>query len=169
MRKILLFVIFVFVFTGLVSAQEEEKPAEKGGIKPFLASCCIGPRVGLEMNEGEEVTTSEKVAFIGQIVGPCLGGCLFFIPPLSGCLTGCITLGTRGYMAYDMGAKKNGIGGFFASCCIGPRVGEELHERNIRTYEWIGAFCVIGRILTGLEAYQGKTMTEIEVAEGLRK
>ena len=157
--------VLITLFAGMILQAEET-----GGIKPFLASCCIGPRVGLEMNEGEKVTTSEKAALIGQIVGPCIGGCLFFIPPLSGCTMGCITLGTRGYMAYDMGAKENGITGFFASCCLGPRVGAELGERKIRIYEWLSFNgCCIGRILTGFEAFQGKTMTEIEVKEGLRK
>lgn len=164
MRKILLFVIFVSVFTGLVSAQEEEKPAEKGGFVPCLATCMIGPRVGLEMNEGIDINQSEWIMLGGQVVG---GG-------VTGAMTGlgsAIVTGTRAYMAYDMG-NKNGFEGVLASYCLGPRVGNELDYRKIRMKEWLSlvpCVCIYPMITIPLEAYGGKTMTEIEVAEGLRK
>jgi len=164
MRKILLFVIFVSVFTGLVSAQEEEKPAEQGGFAPCLATCMIGPRVGLEMNEGIDINQSEWIMLGGQVVG---GG-------MTGAMTGlgsAIVTGTRAYMAYDMG-NKNGFEGVLASYCLGPRVGNELDYRKIRTKEWlrfVPCVCIYPMITIPLEAYEGKTMTDIEVAEGLRK
>ncbi|MDI6841123.1 MAG: hypothetical protein QMD71_09830 [bacterium] len=38
-------------------------PQKKGGINPFLASLLIGPRVGLEMNEGKTIETTEWIDF----------------------------------------------------------------------------------------------------------
>jgi len=71
-------------------------------------------------------------------------------------------------MAYKTGGNKNGMNGFAASFRIGPRVGAKLHKREIRDNEWL-MFRFVGTCLIGAEAYRGKTMTEIEVAEGLRK
>src|SRR5690349_15721492 len=39
-----------------------------GGVWPFLASCCIGPRVGLEMNEGVAVREVEQFSWL-PVVG----------------------------------------------------------------------------------------------------
>lgn len=39
-----------------------------GGPWPFLASCCIGPRVGLQMNEGVAVRDVEQFSWL-PIVG----------------------------------------------------------------------------------------------------
>jgi hypothetical protein len=39
-----------------------------GGVWPFLASCCIGPRVGLQMNEGVAVRDYEQFSWL-PIVG----------------------------------------------------------------------------------------------------
>ena len=129
----------------------------EGGAGPCLASACIGPRVGLEMNEGKKIQTSEWIA---------LGGTLIFgsVPA--------IPLGTRAYMAYDTGGKTNGFEGFLASYFLGPRVGAELHERRIRSDEWLRLVPCVNiypYFSISMEAYQGRTMTEIEVAEGLRK
>ena len=129
----------------------------EGGAGPCLASACIGPRVGLEMNEGKKIQTSEWVA---------LGGALIFgsVPA--------IPLGTRAYMAYDAGGKANGLEGFLASYFLGPRVGAELRERRIRSDEWlmlVPCVNIYPCFSISMEAYQGRTMTEIEVAEGLRK
>lgn len=155
MRKItIIFLIIVLASTTLIGQNEDTLPSEKkGGLNPCLASFCIGPRVGLEMNEGKKIQTSEWIGFGGQLLGSIHPS----LPTLA-----------RGYMAYDTGGKQNSMTGFFASFFIGPRVGQELHERKIRTKEWL-TFCGIGTCLIGWEAYKGKTMTEIEVAEGLRK
>jgi hypothetical protein len=75
-------------------------------------------------------------------------------------------------MAYDMGAKKNGFEGALASFFLGPRIGNELDVRKIRTKEWlqlVPCVCIYPMITIPLEAYKGKTMSEIEVEEGLRK
>lgn len=138
----------------------------KGGIVPALASCMIGPRVGLEMNEGNDtIYQSEWIALGGSVVGSALTG--YFAP-----LGSAISVGTRAYMAYDMGGKSNGLEGALASYCLGPRVGNELHYRKIRTLEWlqlVPCVCIYPMIALPLEAYKGKTMTEIEIEEGLRK
>ena len=161
MKKLLLLVILVFVFAGLAFAQQGEKTEKSGGVVPCLATCLIGPRVGLEMNEGVKVNTSEYIALGGLVIGPAVGGNIGTL----------ISMGTKGYMAYDMGGK-NGFKGILGSYCLGPRIGNELDYRKIRTKEWliiVPCACIYPMITIPLEAYKGKTMTEIEVAEGLRK
>ena len=150
--------ICIFVITILLSGITVQ--AEEGGFVPCLASCCIGPRVGLEMNEGKEIQQSEWIMLGGQLIGGI---------PVIGQIA---TTGTRAYMAYDMGAKKNGLEGALASFFLGSRVGNELDYRKIRTMEWlklIPCVCIYPAIAIPLQAYNGKTMTEIEVEEGLRK
>ena len=123
--------------------------AEKGGIYPMFGSCCVGPRIGLEMNEGKEIQQIEWIAFV-----------LNFIYGIGHIVSG-IAQGS-----------KNGVGGFFASCCLGPRVGEQLDQRKIRVMEWlllVPIISIVPWIITGIDAYQGKTMTQIEQKEGLRK
>jgi len=159
MKKLIVNVlILIFLVTGLFAA-------EKGGIVPCLATCLIGPRVGLEMNEGKPINTSEWIGAAGTF----LGGPLGYMIPYVGSL---IPLACKGYMAYDMGYKANEFPGFAASFCIGPRVGNELGTRKIRMKEWLSlvpCVCIYPMITIPLEAYQGKTMTEIEAKEGLRK
>jgi len=136
--------------------------ANPGGIGPALASCLIGPRVGLEMNEGnDEIHLSEWIALGGLVVG----GSAKWPFTIAGNM---ISNGTRAYMAYDRGGINNSFEGALASFFLGPRVGNELHYRKIRTNEWL-QLCCIGKILITVEAYEGKTMTEIEIEEGLRK
>lgn len=156
MYKIVVLILPLMLSSAIVVGQEEpeEQPVKKGGLNPCLTSVFIGPRVGLEINEGKKIQTIEWIGFFGSYAG--------------GYVHSSIPVLTRTYMAYDTGGKKNGFTGFAASYCIGPRVGAQLHERKIRTREWL-QFCVIGTCLIGWEAYQGKTMTDIEVAEGLRK
>ncbi|MDO9548636.1 MAG: hypothetical protein Q7J65_06715 [Candidatus Marinimicrobia bacterium] len=133
-----------------------------GGLGPALASCLIGPRVGLEMNEGNnEIHLSEWIALGGLIVG----GSAKWPFTVAGNM---IANGTRAYMAYDRGGINNSFEGALAGFFLGPRVGNELHYRKIRTNEWL-QLCCIGKILITIEAYEGKTMSEIEIEEGLRK
>jgi len=66
------------------------------------------------------------------------------------------------------GYQAAGINGALIGCCLGPRVGAQLNTRKVRTNEWL-QLCCVGRILIPFEAFSGKTMTEIEVKEGLRK
>ena len=127
-----------------ISVAAIAQTAGKGGCGPFFASCCLGPRIGLELNEGVAIQGYEWFNLIGI-----------------GVLIGAIN-----------DAGKNGMSGFFASCCIGPRVGGELDKRKIRTMEWVSLIPYIGiipDIMMAAEAYDGKTMTEIEKSENLKK
>ena len=129
------------------ATQDQDK---KGGGGPFLASCCLGPRVGLELNEGQQVRTVEWVILASNIVG---------IP------VGQVWAGSEGW-------KAAGPGGCLANVCIGPRVGNELPQRKIRTKEWltlIPAVGIVPRLLISIEALNGKTMTQIEEEEKLKK
>jgi len=143
MRKGIICLLLCFFVLGVTVVNGE---TEKGGAVPMLASCCIGPRVGLEMNEGKEILMYEWFRFIpyvGQII-----------------------------MAYGTGYQAAGFNGFMASCCLGPRVGSQLNERKIRSKEWLILIPVVNLypwISTGLEALNGKTMVEIEAAENLKR
>lgn len=137
-------VVCIAVIAGLIGACMPMSGYAKGGAGPFFASCCLGPRIGLEYNEGKQIETDEWLGLI--------------IP--------------RPILAIFQGAKNNGFGGYMASCCLGPRVGEQLHERNIRTMEWlylVPVVSIVSAIMIAAEAGQGKTMTEIESAENLKK
>lgn len=141
MRKGLFVLLTIFlVQTFAVSLASAE--TKKGGATAFAASCCLEPRIGLELNEGVPIRVEEWVH-------------IFLFPIVS-------------FEAYD----KNGLSGAAASCCLGPRVGMELNERKIRTLEWMQLAPYVGfipRAIMAVEAYQGKTMTEIEQEEGLKK
>ncbi len=133
----------------------------KGGAGPCLASACIGPRVGLEMNEGKGIALSEWIGLGGKLIFVASSFTIQNVPAL-----------TQSYMAYDTGGKANGFNGFLASCCLGPRIGAELGERRIRDKEsqlLIPCVNISPCLSISMEAFQGRTMTEIEVAEGLRK
>jgi len=126
--------------------------AKKGGSGPFLASCCIGPRVGLEMNEGQTIKGTEWARAFGGFV-PYLGGIIVLV-------------------AVVMQGSKTGLDGVLAECCIGPRVGEQLNDRKIRSIEWVRAIPVIGiipHIMIAADAARGRTMLEIEQKENLKR
>ena len=161
MKKVILVSILIVLLVGLTFAQEK-----KGGVAPCLASCLVGPRVGLEMNEGQDVYQSEWIALGGALVGGAMGGAV------GAGLGGAIATGTRAYNAYEMGAKPNGFEGALASFFLGSRVGNELHYRKVRTVEWltlVPCIQIVPIAIIALEAFNGQTMTEIEVKEGLRK
>lgn len=160
MKRVIPYLVIGVLILATVGLQADEK----GGFVPCLATCCIGPRVGLEMNEGVEIYQSEWIALGGTVIGNAMA-------PISPTLSYLVSLGANGYMAYDMG-NKNGFEGVLASYCLGPRIGNELDYRKIRTVEWlqlVPCVCIYPAIKIPLEAYKGKTMSEIEVEEGLRK
>ncbi len=136
----------------------------RGGYMAGLKTLLFGPRVGLEANENTKVTFVEKANL--------------FVP-------------LAPFQAYGV----NGIKGFFAAGFLGPRVGMQLQERRIRMKEWLGLIPIVAvayhlftsdpstsmimmevsaagllsRILPAFEAFKGRTMTEIERRENLRK
>jgi len=156
---------------------EETTPAKKGGVMPGLASCIVGPRVGLEMNEGVPMTTFEQLYFYAKLAQQalsCIGPILVFLPSAVRTPLGYVSQGLSLasfacwlYFAYQ-GYQAAGPMGAFASACLGPRVGTELPKRKIRMMEWLG-LVIVGRLVTAWEAYQGKTMTEIAKKENLEK
>ena len=71
-----------------------------------------------------------------------------------------------------MQGSKTGFDGVLAECCIGPRVGEQLDDRKIRSIEWVRAIPVIGlipHIMISADAARGRTMLEIEQKENLKR
>ena len=146
MKKMISIMVCLCMLAALVPAPVHSA----GGAGPFFASCCIGPRVGLEMNEGKSIKSIEWTAFIVNL----------FLAPI-GNLIAAISLG-----------GPNGTGGFFASCCIGPRVGEQLKKRRIRTWEWlrlVPVVNIVSAVVVAVEAGSGKTMVDIESKESLKK
>jgi len=142
MKKILGMLIVVVLVQMTCLSLALADTAKKGGPMPAVASCLLGPRIGLEMNEGSSIRTEEWInAFLFPIIP---------------------------FEALD----KNGMKGCLTSCCICPRAGLELKERKIRTLEWMQLVPVVGLVTRAIivaETYQGKTMTEIEKAENLKK
>ena len=141
----------------------------KGGVMPFLASCCIGPRVGLEMNEGSQVRNMEWIAVAVNIFTGA-GGIINGIEPAMGKTMNEARaqegLGGRAVRAAAP-KEKGGVLPFLAGCCLGPRVGLELNDgRDIRFIEWLSIIPLV-RLVPAIEAASGKTMSEIAVAEGL--
>ncbi len=149
MRTRFFALLLCVVLFGVISAVSVQAQGSEGGIGPMLGSCCLGPRIGLEMNEGQDIDIMEVLP-----LAPYVGGLI------------------RLYVSYDYGYKAAGEKGFLASCCLGLRIGKELNERKIRSKEWLVLIPVVNLypwITTGIEAYQGKTMTEIEKDENLSR
>lgn len=62
MRKLLCtMLVAVSLITGLLSVAFA---ADKGGLAPCLATCCFGPRAGLEMNEGRKIRIVEWITLV---------------------------------------------------------------------------------------------------------
>lgn len=151
-RKVLCLVLGICLTFLATSANVFADVVKKGGAGPFLASCCIGPRVGLELNEGKPIKGTEWARAFGAFV-PYVGGIIVLV-------------------AVVMQGSKTGLDGVLAECCIGPRVGEQLDERKIRGIEWASAIPVIGLIpivMISADAARGRTMLEIEQKENLKR
>lgn len=146
------------------SASLKQELSKKYKIWNGLQSLLFGPRIGLEANEGKPATFIEKANIFVPIVP---------------------------FLAY----QENGLKGFMTSAFICPRAGMELKERKIRKKEWLGLIPIAGvavhltmthnsrtvviteavsagilsRLLPAYEALRGKTMSEIEKSEKLKK
>jgi len=153
-KLVVVLAVLVLVVFSASTVFAADASMNKGKTEAFFNSCCLGPRIGIEMNDGKSVSTMEYLLYLG------------YVPYI-----GIVGMVPRIVLAADAG-QKNGVGGFLAGCCIGPRVGMELNERNIRITEWIRLIPVVGivpSVIHGVEAYNGKTMQEIEKNENLRK
>jgi hypothetical protein len=145
MKKLLLLVA-VLVASALSSAQ-----AAGGGVAPCLATCFLGdPRIGLYMNEGKSVETADWIVFLGNdLVG----------------------LGWL-YGGFDAYGKSKNAKGFCVGTIWGRRAGAEINTTKLRTKEILMCIPVIDLypcIAIPLEAYSGKTMTEVIKEEGLTR
>jgi len=58
--------VFVMLLTFSVPFSFAEE--KKGGILPCFVACCLGPRIGLEMNEGRDIRLLEWLTLV-PIVG----------------------------------------------------------------------------------------------------
>ncbi len=156
----------------------------KGGCAPLLATCCFGPRVGLEMNEGTRLRTVEQ-----QYLPYTPGHYAYISDALWGPFTGETMNDIRdreklGGLPVKSKAltpeQSGGCGPLAASCCLGPRVAYEMNDnRKLRSIEWwyVGlssSFCVTGlplqlipQIMMAKEAWDGKTMSEVVAEETL--
>lgn len=146
--------------------------AAKGGVTPFLASCCLGPRIGLEMNEDRSIRTMEWLRIV-----PYIG----WIPAVIDGVNAFDGKSFNNHLVKEVGGSeievatppetKGGITPLLASCCLGPRIGYELNDgRSIRTVEWLTIVPYVGyipRLFIALEAFDGKTMKEIAAKERL--
>lgn len=160
-------------------------PAGKpvGGIVPCLLTCYIGPRTGLEYNEGRKVAQIEWIELIATLV-PFVGFLIRMgirvvtgsIPAMNGKTmsewVGENQLDTRPIPALPgPSATRGGIGACLVACCLSPRNAYERNEsRKMRTKEvflFIPLINIVFIILIGLEAFNGKTMTQIAQDEGL--
>ena len=149
----MLFILSCFLLSMMVTALSVQA---KGGAGPFLASCCLGPRIGLEMNEDVDIELLEFSPLLQFI--PFVGNAASTV--------------ARVYISYDYGYTNAGGKGFLASFCLGPRIGKQLNERKIRTKEYLMVIPIIQLypwITTGLEAFGGRTMTEIAEEENLNR
>ncbi len=147
----------------------------KGGMGPCLATCCLGPRVGLEMNENTDIRSDEWIGVLTSV--------LFAIN------TDIFMSGYKAAVGHSMNderrrdrlggpeikaagpKKQGGFGPMLASCCLGPRIGLEMNDgRKIRSSEYLYVIPLVGLIpltLEALDAKAGVTMSEIAAEEGL--
>ncbi len=170
MKKITV-LLALLIFVSMASAI-----TKKGGINPCLATCFLGPRVGVEMNEGTKIRNAEWIGLVGKVVFAPLGYLYLAIDPTSGKSMNQIKReeGLGGpIISAPVPSEKGGPTSFLTSCCLGPRVALEANSgRNIRTMEWVTLIPLVNIVpvvYMCYESYSGKTMSEIAAAEGLDK
>jgi len=160
----------------------EGQPA--GGIVPCLLTCYIGPRTGLEYNEGRKVSQIEWIELIATLV-PFVG---FLIRMGIRLVTGALPAMGGKTMTEWVGenpgldtrpippppgpsATRGGASACFIACCLSPRNAYERNEsrrtRSKEVFLFIPLINIVFIILIGLEAFNGKTMTQIAQEEGL--
>ena len=142
---------------------------DAGGLTPCLLTCYLGPRTGLEYNEGRGVATMEWIALVI--------GLARIIPALQAYQGMSMTQWAK-ENAMDSRPipspkgnveSKGGISACLIACYLGPRPAMERNEgRKLRSKEVLAIFLPIIFVpLIALEAYNGKTMTQIAQDEGL--
>lgn len=163
MKKILVLVLIAALFLPTVAFA-------KGGVAPCLATCCFGPRTGLEMNEGSSIRMTEWLSLVPFVNYIVLG--LNAYDGYNGKTMAQVaakeSLGGARVQA-TAPAKKGGIVPGLVSFCWGPRVGFEMNEgRKMRTMEILAVVVpVVPTVLIAMEAQSGKTMSQVADEEGL--
>jgi TolB-like protein len=118
---------------------------EKGGMGPALASCCLDPRLGYEMNEGKKV-------HLYDVLG--LFAVLRLVP------------------AIDWGMGRGGACGCCLALTISKRAGRDFRKTRLRGKEILFFIPVLQWypiIAVPLEAMSGKTWSEVVEEEGLTR
>src|SRR5688500_11613255 len=147
---------------------------DAGGFVPCLLTCYIGPRVGHEYNEGRNVMMLEWLGLLGAV--RFLINIILGLQAMSGKTMSEWSkenmLDSRPIPPAGKGRGRPDKGGIVAciiSCYLGPRVAFERNEgRDIRMNELLALIPFIGLIfiiLMALEAYNGKTMTQVAIDE----
>jgi hypothetical protein len=141
-----------FVLIALTMAVFAETSVQAaGGVAPCLATCLLGDaRIGLYMNDGKPIETTDWIIFGLDVV--------------SG-------LGTF-VAAYDAYSKSNSMKG----CCVGyfwgRRAGGEINNYKLRSKEILMCIPIVNIypcIAIPLEAFGGKTMTQVIEEENLKR
>lgn len=171
MKKVLFFALFgvVFIASSLQAS---------GGVGPCLATCFLGDtRIGLYMNDGKPIETTDWLVFGGNILGSVLAQTV--IPPVyefdSDGQTGkvSVSLPLGNFIAgFDAYGKSNSFMGFLAGFLWGRRVGAEINTTKVRTMEILTCIPIVNLypcIALPLEAYNGKTMTQVIEDENLKR
>jgi hypothetical protein len=122
-----------------------------GGMEPCLATCFMGDtRIGLYMNDKQPIESNDWLRFGGSFI-PCVG-CFF---PL--------------YTSYT---ETENRGNFCVALLWGHRAGREFDRYRLRDVEVLRCIPIANiyaAIALSLEAYEGKTMTQVIREEGLAR
>ncbi|MFP4521829.1 MAG: hypothetical protein ACLFQK_06755 [Fibrobacterota bacterium] len=140
----------------------------KGGWKPFVASMCLGPRVGLEYNEGIPVTWNDCILTLPMVAN-------YNKNQAKGCIYTCF-IGPRAGLEADTRKLRTKEKILLASSLISSVSPMGYPAFNIIEGEDInftveikpfGLIALSTRFLIALEAASGKTMKEISKEEDL--
>jgi hypothetical protein len=170
MKKILFFMIAALTL-GVSSVRAA------GGMVPCLATCLLGDsRIGIYMNEGKQIENADWIVVGGNLLGGAIGSVL---PPVYESTDGNVTMKVsislplgRIYAGFDAYQKSKSAKGFCAGVLWGRRVGAEINTTKVRTLEileCVPVVCIYPCIALPMEAYNGKTMSQVIQEEGLAR
>jgi hypothetical protein len=163
MKKYLLLAV-----AGMFFVQASVQAA--GGVGPCLATCFLGDsRIGLYMNEGKPIEGTDWLVFGANIAGSVLGSALFSSEDNPGGTSIPIGSVIAGVDAYN---KSKSAKGFCAGALWGRRSGAEINTTKIRTKEILMCIPIVNIypcIAVPLEAYSGKTMSQVIEEENLKR
>lgn len=145
MKKVLLAVCVAAI--GAISSVQAA-----GGAVPCLATCFIGDsRIGLYMNEGKQIQTDDWIRFAGNYLVGSLGSIY------------------SGYKSFEKTQKGTS---FCVGYLWGQRAGSEFTTTKLRTKEVLMCIPVLNLypcVSIPLEAFSGKTMSDVIKDEGLTR